>query len=61
MWVDNTNASGGKHQDKEENNLEHGENMKALGENNLLHVVNKHTSGENMKTLDDNIFTSVET
>ena len=60
-FVDNTNASGGKHQDKEENNLEHGENMKTLGENNLLHVENKNTSGENMKTLDDNIFTSVET
>ena len=46
-FVDNTSASGGKHQDKEGSNLEHGEN--------------KHTSAENMKTLDDDIFTSVET
>ena len=60
-FVDNTNANGGKHQYMEGNSLEHGENMKTLGENNLLDVENKHTSGENMKTLDDNIFTSVET
>ena len=46
-FVDNTSASGGKHQDKEGINLEHGEN--------------KCTSAENMKTLDDEIFTSVET
>ena len=53
-FVDNTNASDGKHQDNVENNLEHGENMKTLGENNFLHVENKHTSGENkMKSVEN--------
>ena len=50
-FVDNTNANGGKHQDMEENNLEHGENkckqdggMKIHGENNFSHVENNKTS-----------------
>ena len=46
-FVDNTSANGEKHQDMEGSNLEHGEN--------------KCTSAEIMKTLDDDIFTSVET
>ena len=72
-FVDNTNANGGKHQDMEgnnlehgenikilgENNLEHGENMKTLGENNFLHVENKHTSGENKSTSVENKHTHV--
>ena len=46
-FVDNTSANGEKHQDMEGSNLELGEN--------------KCTSAEIMKTLDDDIFTSVET
>ena len=39
-FVHNTNANGGKHQDMEENSLEHGENMKTHDENNFLHEEN---------------------
>ena len=58
-FVDNTNANGGKHQDMEGNNLEHGENMKTLGENNFLHVENKHTSGENKSASVENKSTHI--
>ena len=58
-FVDNTNANGGKHQDMKGNNLEHGENMKTLGENNFLQVENKHTSGENKSTSVENKHTHV--
>ena len=50
-FVDNTNASGGKHQDMEENNLEHDENkckqdggMRKHGENKSIHAEKNNTS-----------------